>query len=89
MTEAEAKLVEKNLIRWDAFIKKVVRKAKAADRKLTEDEEENLQMRRAQCVVWNSQLKQVEKRGFSGKPARGSMSAGSKVQTSEQAVATK
>lgn len=89
MTEQEAALIAKNLERWDAFSKKVVRKAKAADRKLTADEEENLNMRKAQCVVWISQLKQVEKRGFSGKPAKGSMSAGSEVKTSESAVASK
>ena len=88
MTEAEARLIDKNLHQWNAFIKKVERKAKEAERELTADEADNIQMRKAQCVVWIHQLKQAEKKGFSGASVAGSMSAGSELKTGERAVAS-
>ena len=72
--------MEKNFRHNAAFIKKL---EKTKDT-MTEDQLENLNMRKAQSVVWASQLKS----GVAPPKTKGDMSAGSKAETGAKADAT-
>lgn len=82
MTRKDYRLTIKNLANWLAFIEKMEGKD------LTEEQEDDLVGRRAQCVVWGRQLKANKGKFSEEVEGTGSMSATSVTKTAENLDAT-